>query len=367
VAINFTPRARQILKLGSIFLSVLLLLAAMPVLWIETRCIGSKTTVAAAFQSELPKTARRQEINSYLTYPEWSIVHAYEDLAAVTRASSESDYNYIGAIRRYWSSLCGITKMASSRDTISAEYKVLLHVIGLSFAGEMAVKGLYEKTLGRVTAWLRGPTRTPEDTFALALADDYAAFLRQTPWYQYPFASKLWHFWRDTPLAGGNVIRKLERRIALTLEWGTKSIYAQLLGLGAAASPAPLRIQSVIAGLTQADVDAEPRLKVLRTLPSGQAIVETDRYRTFTEIMQTLAKRGRAFTEIAGNQNILVTVLAPQKLAPMPGGAVELFQVPVAARPGWRRIALDVKVGELTAVIDYVAQAGWSLEHVYDY
>jgi hypothetical protein len=184
---------------------------------------------------------------------------------------------------------------------------------------------------------------------------------------QYPFASKLWHFWRDTPLAGGNVIRKLERRIALTLEWGTKSIYAQLLGLGAAASPAPLRIQSVIAGLTQADVDAEPRLKVLRTLPSGQAIVETDRYRTFTEIMQTLAKRGRAFTEIAGNQNILVTVLAPQKLAPMPGGAVELFQVPVAARPGWRRIALDVKVGELTAVIDYVAQAGWSLEHVYDY
>ena len=42
------------------------------------------------------------------------------------------------------------------------EYKVMLHVIGLSFAAEMGVKGLYEKTFGRLTALIRGGTRTPE-------------------------------------------------------------------------------------------------------------------------------------------------------------------------------------------------------------
>jgi hypothetical protein len=365
--LRFPPYPHRVAKWSAIFLGVLLICAAIPVAWIETRCVVSSVKPPNAFSSQLPKSAHRQEINSYLTYPEWSIVHAYEDLAAVTRQRSESDFDYVGAIKRYWTSLCRISKMASSRDQISSEYKILLHVIGLSFAGEMGVKGAYEKTLGRITAWLRGPTRTPEDAFALAVADDYAAFLRQTPWYEYPFATKLVQFWRDTPLVGGNIIRKIERRFALTLEWGAKSIYAQLLGLGAAAAPAPLRIQSVVKGLTQADLDSEPRIKRLQTLPSGQSVIETDRYRTFTQIIQVLASRERAFTEIAGNQNILVTVLAPAKQSAFPAGAVELFQVPVSTRPGWRRIALDVKVPELLSVIRECQRAGWILEHVYDY
>ena len=57
----------------------------------------------------------------------------------------------------------------------------MLYTIGLSFAAEMGLKGLYELTIGRFTAWFRGPKRTPEDEFALAVAEDYAAFLRQTP------------------------------------------------------------------------------------------------------------------------------------------------------------------------------------------
>ena len=130
---------------------------------------------------------RREEINSYLTYPEWSIVHAYEDLAGVMRQGSESDFAYFASIASYWSSLCNITRLASSRGTISLDYKVMLYTIGLSFAAEMGLKGLYELTIGRFTAWFRGPKRTPEDEFALAVAEDYAAFLRQTPWYEYPF------------------------------------------------------------------------------------------------------------------------------------------------------------------------------------
>ena len=125
----------------------------------------------------------------------------------------------------------------------------MLYTIGLSFAAEMGLKGLYELTIGRFTAWFRGPKRTPEDEFALAVAEDYAAFLRQTPWYEYPFGSKLAQFWIETPMAYGSAVRKLERRIALSLEYGGKAVYAKLIGLGAAASPAPLTIRSVVKGL----------------------------------------------------------------------------------------------------------------------
>jgi hypothetical protein len=358
---------RRIAKWLAIGIGVLVVLAAIPVLWIETRCVGPVVAQSSAFKSQLPPADHRQEINSYLTYPEWSIVHAYEDLAAVMRASSESDYAYFGAIGRYWSSLCSISRLASSRDRISAEYKVLLYVIGLSFAGEMGVKGFYEKTLGRITAYLRGTQRTPEDEFELAVATDYAAFLRQTPWYEFPFGTRLVRFWAETPMTGGNILRKIERRIALTLEWGTKAIYARLMALGAAAAPSPLRIKSVVAGLSPADAAADPRIKVVSAVDGGGTIIETDRYRAFTEVLKGLAARNLTLKEIAGNQSILLTVLAPPGPAALPEGTAFLFEVPTATRPGWRRIALDVRIPALTEVIRRIERAGLVLEHVYDY
>jgi hypothetical protein len=360
-------RLAAILKKIGIGVGALLLLSAVPVLWIETRCMEPHRPPANALKSLLPTADHRDEINSYLTYPEWAVVHAYADLAAATRNGSESDYNYFGAIRHFWSSLCSIRQMASTRGQISGDYRLSLHVIGLSFTGEMGVKGAYEKTIGRVTALIRGSKRTPEDEFALQLADDYAAFLRQVPWYDYPFATKLKQFWLDTPVFSGNPVRKIERRIALTMEWGTKAVYAQLIGFGAAAVRAPLRIRSIVAGLDATDLAADPRIALVQPIGTGLAMIETDRYSTFTDIMRGLAARGRNFTDIAGNQNILVSVFAPNGHAELPDGATKLFELPVIARPGWRRLALDVKVPALTEVIRKLDQTGLVLEHVYDY
>ena len=340
---------------------------AVPIVRIEQRCLVEPAKEASVRTPILPAADRRDEVNTYLTYPEWSIVHAYEDLAAVARRSSESDYDYFRAIRDYWTNLCFIGRLASSRGAISTEYKVMLYVIGVSFAAEMGVKGLWESTIGRATAWVRGDRKTPEDLFALKLADDYAAFLRQVPWYEFPFGTRLWQFWRDTSLTEGNPLRKIERRIALTLEWGAKTLYARLIAVGAATSPAPLRIKSVVADLDATDVEADSRIAVVRKLQDGASVIETDRYRTFTEVVRGLAARGRTLREIAGNANILVTIHAPEAdMIAIPGAAV-LLSVPIRAKPGWKRVALDVRVDRLTALIGELARAGLVLEHVYDY
>jgi hypothetical protein len=359
-------RGRKLLKWTGLGLALLLVLAALPVLWIETRCVEAPATASApAVQSLLAPADRRPEVNSYLTYPEWSIVHAYEDLAAVARRGSESDYPYLTAITSYWSNLCDIARFATRRGDGLGDYRVMLHVIGLSFAGEMSVKGLWETTIGRLTTLLRGAP-TPEDRFALAVADDYAKFLRQTPWYEYPFGAKLIEFWRTTPLFEGNLIRKIERRIALSLEWGVKSLYARLIAIGAATDPAPLRIKSVVADLQSDDAAADPRIKVVEARP-GATIIETDRYQAFTAIMRGLAARGRNFSEIAGNRNIMVTVFAPSARATAPAGTTLLFAAPVAAKPGFHRLALDVKVPALLAFMRGLEAAGLTLDHVYDY
>jgi hypothetical protein len=357
----------RVLKWIGIGLAALIVAALIPVAVTETACTAPVETQAEPFKSVLDPADHREEVNTYLTYPEWSIVHAYEDFAAVTRQGSESDFGYFRSIGGYWSNLCRINRLASSRAPIPFETKTMLYIIGISFAAEMGIKGLYEETAGRVTAWLRGPVRTPEDEFALKVADEYALFLRQTPWYRFPFGTKLKDFWAETPLWGGNVIRKIERRGSLSLEYGAKAVYAKALGALAGLDPAPLKIRSVVSGLDKTDTDADSRITVIKTLPDGRTVIETPRYRAFTEIMRGLAARGRNFTEIAGNDAILVTVKVPPGESVDFPGTKELFEVPIQAQPGWRRIGLDVKVPALTELIRTFATTKVELEHVYDY
>lgn len=356
-------RPRRLLMLAGFSLAGLAGILALTVGVTETVCRGSTKPLASSPQPIMDTADRRDEVNSYLTYPEWSIVYGYDDLAGVMRASSESDFGYGRSIAGFWSGLCGVKQEASTRGPISFDYNSMVYTIGASYTLEMGIKGLYEQTIGRVTAFIRGPTRTPEDLFALKAADDYAAFLRQVPWYEFPFGTTLWRFWTETPLWGGNVIRKIERRVALSMEYGVKGVYARGIKALAGLSPAPLRIRSVVRakGATVADI------VTIKDLGQGATLIETPRYKAFTEIIQALATAGGDFVEIAGNSNILVTVVASGGATIEPALGRLLFSVPIQARPGLMRVGYDVRVDRLSDVIRSLATSRMELDHVYDY
>jgi hypothetical protein len=319
-----------------------------------------------AWRSVLSPEEKRSEVDSYLTYPEWSIVYAYDDFAAVMRRGSESDFRYLDSIAGFWTSLCAVKRIAPRHGDVSLDTNAMLYIIGLSFTAEMAAKGLYENSVGAITAWIRGPVRTPEDEFVLKVADDYSSFLRQTPWYAYPFFETLRRFWSEVPLTGGNPVRKIERRVGLSIEYGFKAIYAKALGALAGISPAPPSIRSVVPELGAADLAAEPRISLIRK--SGNlSIIETPRYQAFTEITQFLAGRGRDVSEIAGNRNILVTMLSPQCDPVAVEGSRTLFVVPIQSRQGWCRHALDVQVPRLASFVRSLSNATYEVEHVFDY
>lgn len=69
---------------GALALLVLILVA--PILWIEGACTTAREpgTVTRTPLVEDRGYARR-EADSYLSFPEWHIVYAYEDLAGVLR------------------------------------------------------------------------------------------------------------------------------------------------------------------------------------------------------------------------------------------------------------------------------------------
>ncbi len=355
------------LKRITVVVAILVIVASIPVLRNEGLCVVSPTKQAGNVQSLINKANHRQEINTYLTYPEWMIVHAYEDFAGITRQSSESDFHYFQSIGNYWSNLCDVSKIASSQGQISTEYRVMLYVIGLSFTAEFGVKGAYEKTLGALSAWARGDNPTPEDQKIRDISDDYARFLYQNPWYKYPFWSKLSEFWSEASWSGGNWFRKLERRFSFSMEFAVKTLYGKLIGAGAEASmPAASSVQSVIIVSENADSASNEQIQVVQQTPEG-IVIETPRYRAFTEITKSLAVQGHNFREIAGNDDILVTVLFPKgQYTPM-NGVKRLFTAQIQSAPGWERYGLNVKVPALMEFIRVLPQVQGKLEHIYDY
>jgi hypothetical protein len=356
---------RRIAIAGAIVASVLIVAAAVPIVAIETGCgVGAIPRASAKGTDVQDPGYQRAEGDSYLTYPEWYIVHAYADLAGVTRRSSESDYHYASAIKNFWSSMCRATDTARKIGPVTADQRITDYIIGISFSLEMAVQGLYERTVGAVTAWIRGDKKTPEDEFNQRFLDDYAAFLQQTPWYQYSFKAELMRFWRDTPWSSASPVRSIERRFALSLEYGLKGLYALAIGALAGYAPADLTIMTVIKRSDDAPVN---NVTVVRDLGGGAQLVRTPRYQAYTDILKAWANNGTRVVEIAGNQRILMTVVARQGSTIDAPGSTQIFTIPIQSKPGWQRIGFDTEVPMITAAIAAVERQGATFEHAYDY
>jgi hypothetical protein len=123
----------------------------------------------------------------------------------------------------------------------------------------------------------------------------------------------------------------------------------------------------VVTGLDAADVARDSRIKVVRSLGSGRALILTPRYQAYTDLVVDLARRGRNIDEIAGNRRILTTVLTPGGRPPAVPGMEALFALPIQSRPGWQRVGLDGVVAGLAPAIRALEAAGAVVEHVYDY
>jgi hypothetical protein len=239
----------------------------------------------------------------------------------------------------------------------------MIHTIGVSFTAEMAAKAAYEETFGRLAAWLRGSGKTPQDKVVAAMAVDYAAFLRQTPWYQYDFKRESQKLW-DAPVDGW--LRGWERRLAIGTEFTAKRAYASVIGGAVAATGvAQVVIRSVVTGIDRATLERISGVTIIRADRSGVEI-ETPRYDLFTRILADIAKRGGTIREIAGNDDIMVTLTVPlDSAARVQKGRVILRM----KREGFAsdRLLVNVKVADLAAVLNANPIGDPGLEHVFDY
>ena len=122
-----------------------------------------------------------------------------------------------------------------------------------------------------------------------------------------------------------------------------------------------------VAALPPAVLAKEPRIKPVRALTPQWQLVQTPRYKAFTEILQSLLDQGFGLAEIAGNHDIFITVIAPDATKLDIKGTTELFSLELDARPGFRRAGLKARIDRLVDVSRELKAKGASIEPFYDY
>jgi hypothetical protein len=365
---------RRCLKRGLVAVAILIVLTVVvPLAYIELGCGPAASSAApVASAPALPAINeagyRRKLDNTYFTFPEWYIVYSFEDFGRFLDRGSESGFAYRSHIAGFWRSFCTINRAVAPATESRFETKLMIYVIGISYSAEYALKGLYENTIGRVTEWIRGEARTPQDEYARAVLQEYAAFLYTVPWYKYPFGEKLSGLFAisaPTP----SWIRTWERNFALGADYFIKIGYAWVIqkGLDATSDAEARDLFFVVATLPPEALAKEPRIKPIRALTPEWQLIQTPRYKAFTDILQSLLDQGINVAEISGNREIFITVVAPKDAKLGVPGVMELFSLDLDAQPGFRRAGLRAKVGNLVAISRDLKAAGATIEHYYDY
>lgn len=317
-----------------------------------------------------PKAHQRGAEQTFLTFPEWYLVYSPAEYAAFVKDQAPSGFPFIGHIRQFWQSYRAVYGATRKDYSFNAGYHVMIMVIGGSTTVEYALRSAYETLIGRLTELARTHGMTEEDRLAARVAQDYVDFIRVQPWYEYDFFGKLEALWTQTGLAGPDLLRKWERKYALTTEYGIKAIYGWLIRKATKASyDEPLPVTAVLVDRLPRGIEQElPELKVLERRPGGPVLITVPRYQAFSDYATALAKRGVGFEEIAGNRSaILVSALVPRSWQPGRGDVNVLFTQPVITQPATMRVALVMPVDSLAPVLNALSGPGVQLEHVYDY
>jgi hypothetical protein len=364
---------RCLRRIGAAIVILIALSVLLPMAYIEGTCrptagASASSVPVAALPAITENGYRRKQDNTFFTFPEWYIVYSFEDFGRSLDRSSESHFNYLGQILGFWRSFCTINRAVPATGESRFDVKSMIYVIGVSFSAEYAIKGAYENTIGRVFEWIRGEKRTPQDEYARAVLQDYAAFLYTIPWYKYPFRDKLdglMAISAPTP----SPARSAERNFALGTEYFIKIGYAHLIQkvLDASDDDEPRDIMFVVATLPPDVLAKEPRIKPIRSLTPDWQLVQAPRYKALTEILLNLLNQGYRLAEIAGNHDILVTVIAPNSVTLDVKDTAELFSLDLEARPGFRRAGLKANIADLVDIVRALKAKGASVEHFYDY
>ncbi|HSD38009.1 MAG TPA: hypothetical protein VLC92_10920 [Rhodocyclaceae bacterium] len=338
---------------------------------VMTACMAISAAVDTS-SALTPVEHRRGEEQTWLTFPEWYLVHSPAEFARyMTAQRPPSQFPFLGHVGQLWSSYAQVIR-ATRDKTFNVGYHVMIVVIAGSTTIEYGLREAYEVMVGRLGELTRQHGPTAEEQLAAKVAQDYVDFIRVQPWYDFDFWTPLRAVWRDTGWGGDDVVRKWERKYALSTEYLAKGLYGWAIRKATHASyEAPQLTTAVVVDRWVDRISGSwPEMNRVSTFRHGGELVLLPRYEAFRGVATALARSGANFIEIAGNPRdakILVSVLVSEQWQPDQPWLHALFEQPVLTEPGRKRVVLEIPVGELAQALRKFDGMPLAVEHVYDY
>jgi len=311
---------------------------------------------------------QRPEAATYLTFPEWYLVFNPQEYAQSLAQHPPSRFPYFNSINQLWTGYAEVYGATKRNYPFDYGTNLMVMVIGTSTTVEYTIKGVYENTVGRLSELSAGHVRTTEDDYAAKVAKDYGDFVPTQPWFDFPFGHKLAELWGQNRFFGPHFPRKLERKFFLSLEYGVKSLYAGVLRLASHAvyGVADTEVYATVRNIPD-EAFKNPDLKKIKPLADGSCIITVPHYQGFTDTVPQLARLGVEFEEIAGNDEILITIVVPSGWIYNLSAGQPLFSMELLSGEANKRVAIQTPVKSLGAMLRDIEAKQLKVEHLYDY
>ncbi len=305
---------------------------------------------------------KRSADQTYLTYPEWFLVFSPEEYAYHLKEHPSFTFDYIGHIEEFWSAYAAMYKKTLEKKyPFNTGYHVMIMTIGVSTTVEYLVKYFYGHSIAQFVALTQTDGRVSEQDYGAKVAQEYVDFIKNRPWYEFDFGKRFVGIYTENSLFGKDFLRKMERKEALSVEYGAKYLYAK-----------------VIAYFTEVGYEkALPLTQVVLFKQNKPIVKEFPRYDKFKDVSLEYAKRGYDFKEIAGNDansSILYSLLGTKEDL----HSFEcLLRQPITSNKAYERCINDIEIKKLAAFLReqnlqitdafLPAQQRVKLEHIFDY
>ena len=321
----------------------------------------------SAFIAQTPKYQRPEDA-TYLSFPEWYLVFNPQEYAESLRHRPPSQFPYFKSTAQFWRGYAEVYGIARRHYRYNFGANLMVAVIGTSSTVEWSVKGGYENTVGRLSEWIGGGALTDEDTFAADVARDYGNFIPTRPWFEFPYGQKFVALWSATNFFGPHFVRKWERKFFLSFEYGAKWLYAAVIRAASHAvyGVADTEIYASAHHIPDAAF-AIPGIKKVKSLGAGAWVVTLPHYQGFTDTVPALARLGVDFDEVAGNDEILLTLIAPAAWNYNLTDGRPLFAMDRLTDAAQKRVAVQVPIKSLGKILREIESGGLRLEHLFDY
>lgn len=294
-----------------------------------------------------PKKDERPADQTFLTFPEWYLVFSPEEQANYFKKQTSTSFPFMSHTRQIWESYHIVNNQIKGNFPTNKDYHFMIWVIGTSASIEYSIKAWYETIIGRITDTYT--PKTDEDIFNAKFTEDYVTFIKDRPWYEFDFKTRLKNLWTESTFIGDNFFRKMERKYILTSELLVKWGYAKLIGIGT---------KQVY----------EEALPITTVVLADNTIINLPRYDKFNQAITELSKQGKSFKEIAGNNSaILLTVLMPTNKQINFENTQTVFTQPLSSDTSNQRIALAIPVSRLNGLLKLIDKENIKIEHIFDY